>query len=76
VRERFPAISRAAQPLELRPHHEGQRAACRHGARHAGLDAPGHRRAGGIDAHPAAAGQEYLGPGMRVRLPHGDDAVD
>ena len=54
VRHRLPAIARAAQPFELRAHHQRQRGALRHGTGKAVLHPPRHRRRGRIDAHPAA----------------------
>ena len=73
--ERFPLVARGAQPCHVRPQHERQAFHLRQRAREAVVHALRHRRRRRIDAHPAAAGEEHLGPCMGVRLAHGDDLV-
>jgi hypothetical protein len=68
-------VAQVAQPFQLRPHHE-RLLRFGHGARKPGLDPPGRRSRGRIHAQPTARGEKDLGPGVRVGLAHGDDAID
>ena len=76
VHERLPVVAHPPQPFELRPHQQGQRAARANRARKSGVQPQRNGCCGRIDAQPAAAGEEYFGPGVRVRLAHREDPID